>query len=98
GELVFADTSPDLRWIGTGRVILDNKGNPIKQYEPFFDSSPVYVGEAELAEWGVTPLLHYDPLGRLVRTDFPDGTIARVTFTPGEQLTHDQNDTVLDSD
>jgi RHS repeat-associated protein len=98
GELVFSDTSPDLRWIGTGRVILDNKGNPIKQYEPFFDSSPAYTDETELAEWGVTPILHYDPLGRLVRTDFPDGTLARVTFTPWEQLSYDPNDTVLDSD
>ena len=97
GELVFSDTSPDLRWIGTGRVILDNKGNPIKQYEPFFDSSPVYVGEVQLAEWGVTPLLHYDPLGRPIRTDLPDGTFSRVTFTPWEQLTHDPNDTVQGS-
>jgi RHS repeat-associated protein len=98
GELVFSDTSPDPRWIGTGRVIVDNKGNPIKQYEPFFDASPVYVGEAQLAEWGVTPLLHYDPLGRLIRTDLPDGTFSKKTFTPWEQLTHDPNDTVLESD
>ena len=26
GALVFSDTSPDLRWIGNGRVIVDNKG------------------------------------------------------------------------
>jgi RHS repeat-associated protein len=56
------------------------------------------VGEAQLAEWGVTPLLHYDPLGRLIRTDLPDGTFSETTFTPWEQLTHDPNDTVLESD
>jgi hypothetical protein len=33
GELVLDTASP--RWVGTGRVVLDNKGNPVKQYEPF---------------------------------------------------------------
>ncbi|MCA9695293.1 MAG: hypothetical protein KC636_37285, partial [Myxococcales bacterium] len=46
----------------------------------------------------VTPLLHYDPLGRLIRVDLPDGTLTRVEFTPWQQTTHDANDTVLDSD
>lgn len=30
------DTTPELRWIGTGRTVLNNKGNPVKQYEPYF--------------------------------------------------------------
>ena len=98
GELVYEDTGTELRWVGSGRVILDNKGNPIKTYEPFFDSSPAYCDEEELVEFGVTPLLHYDPLGRLLRTDLPEGTYSTVTFTPWQQTTRDPSDNVLDSD
>ena len=32
GKPVLADTSPSLRWVGNGRVVLDNKGNVIKAY------------------------------------------------------------------
>jgi hypothetical protein len=83
----------DPRWVGSGRTIFDNKGNPVKQYEPYFSSTDAFEAEVELREQGVTPLLHYDPLGRMVRTDFPDGTYARVGFTPWEQTTWDRNDT-----
>jgi RHS repeat-associated protein len=98
GEVVLVDTSPDLRWIGNGRAIKDNKGNVVKAYEPYYSSIPDYEDEAELVERGVSPLMHYDPLGRLIRTDFPNGTYSKVEFTAWEQTTWDQNDTVADSD
>ncbi len=97
-ELQYTDTSPDPRWVGTGRTILDNKGNPVKQYEPFFSDRSDYEDEAELLHLGVTPILHYDPLGRLVRTDYPDGTFDRVEVSPWQATSHDPSDTVLDSD
>jgi RHS repeat-associated protein len=97
GHFVLSDTAPVVRWVGTGRTVLDNKGNPIKKYEPFFDSSPAFNDEHELVEWGVTPILRYDPLGRLIRTDNPNGTLSRVEFDPWQQLTFDENDTVLAS-
>lgn len=95
GALSFKDTKS--RWVGTGRTVFDNKGHPIKKYEPFFDSTPEYDDEQDLVEWGVTPIMRYDPLGRLVRTDHPNGTLARVEFDPWQQLTSDQNDTVMES-
>src|SRR5690625_3437983 len=30
------EVETDDRWVGNGRKILNNKGNPIKQYEPYF--------------------------------------------------------------
>ncbi|PRQ09407.1 RHS repeat domain-containing protein [Enhygromyxa salina] len=105
GELVFVDdvlqyedTGPDVRWVGNGRVIRDNKGNVVKAYEPYFSSTHAYEDEAELVEQGVTPLMHYDPLGRLIRTDLPNGTFSNVEFTPWEQTSEDPNDTVIGSD
>ena len=95
GKLVFAFANP--RWVGSGRTIFDNKGNPIKKYEPFFDSTYVYDDEEELAEWGVTPILRYDPLGRLIRTDSPNGTFSQVEFDAWQQFSSDENDTVLSS-
>jgi len=84
------------RWVGTGRTVFDNKGNPIKKYEPYFSSTSDY--EAESGFTGVTAILRYDPLGRLIRTDFPDGTLSKVVFNAWEQESWDQNDSVLDSE
>ncbi|WP_437606631.1 hypothetical protein WMF20_37545 [Sorangium sp. So ce834] len=95
GDLVLSHATP--RWVGTGRTVLDNKGNPVKQYEPFFSATYEYEDEAELVEWGVTPILRYDPLGRLIRTDLPNGTFSRVEFDAWKQTSHDPNDTVLES-
>ncbi|MBP1692558.1 MAG: repeat-associated core domain protein [Chloroflexi bacterium] len=85
------------RWVGTGRIIYDNKGNPFKQYEPFFDNRPDYNTETELIYWGVTPILRYDALSRHFRTDLPDGSYSKVVFDAWKQLNWDENDTVLDS-
>jgi RHS repeat-associated protein len=93
GALVFADT--DNRWVGTGRVVHDNKGNPVKSYEPFFDSTPAYESEADLVEWGVTSVTRYDPLSRAVRVDKPDGTFVSTEFDGWRQLSSDENDNVL---
>ncbi|MCR9166574.1 MAG: hypothetical protein NXI35_38270 [bacterium] len=93
GEPVLVHTDP--RYVGSGRTVFDNKGNPVRQYEPYFSSTSGYEDEAELREQGVSPLVHYDPLGRVVRTDFPDGTHARVEFGPWTQVSYDQGDTVV---
>lgn len=92
---IAEDVSP--RWVGTGRTVYDNKGNPVKQYEPFFSTTHAYEDEADLVECGVTPILRYDPLGRLIRIDHPDGTLTRTEFDPWQQTTWDVNDTVLES-
>ncbi|MDH4140640.1 MAG: transglycosylase SLT domain-containing protein, partial [Coriobacteriia bacterium] len=85
------------RWIGTGRTVFDNKGNAVKKYEPFFSDTFEYESERALVEWGVTPILRYDPLGRLVRTDLPNGTFRKVVFDAWGQTSWDENDTVLES-
>ncbi len=48
-------------------------------------------------EWGVTSILRYDPLGRLIRTDLPNGTFSKVVFDPWKETRFDPNDTVLES-
>ena len=105
GKAYFVDngkletvTTANPRWLGSGRTIYDNKGQPVKQYEPYFSTTEEYEPEDELTLWGVTPFIHYDALGRVIRTDAPDGTFSKVEFTPWKQLTYDANDTVAESD
>ncbi|MFL5748828.1 MAG: SpvB/TcaC N-terminal domain-containing protein [Niastella sp.] len=91
------DTSPNLRWVGNGRTIVNNKGNTVKQYEPYFSTAPAFDDEKDMVQLGVTPVMHYDPLGRLIRTDFPNKTFSKVECTPWVQKNYDANDTVRDS-
>jgi RHS repeat-associated protein len=97
GTVIKINTSPALRWMGTGRVILNNKGNPVKQYEPYFSVTPAFDDEKEMIELGVTPVTHYDAPGRIIRTDFPNKTFSKVEFTAWQQKAFDQNDTVAQS-
>ncbi|MBE7170548.1 MAG: hypothetical protein INR73_08155 [Williamsia sp.] len=82
-----------IRWIANGKTILNNKGKPVKQYEPYFTDNHFFE---EPVERGVTPVMYYDAAGRLVRTEAPDGSYSRVEFTPWFSRYYDQNDTVLE--
>ena len=86
------------RWVGKGRTVYNNKGKPVKQYEPFFSSTHLYELEPEMAETGVTPILFYDPVERVVATLHPNHTFEKVVFDPWRQETWDVNDTVTLSD
>ncbi|EKU98243.1 RHS repeat-associated core domain protein [Leptolyngbya sp. PCC 7375] len=87
----------DPRWVGTGRTIYNNKGKPVKQYEPFFSPTHKYETEPGLVECGVTPILFYDPLGRVVATLHPNKTYEKVVFDPWQQTTWDVNDTLTET-
>ncbi len=79
------------RWIGSGWTIFNNKGKPVRQYEPFFsDTFEFEFG----VETGVSPVLFYDPMARVVATLHPNGTFHKVVFDPWRQATWDANDTV----
>ena len=48
-------------WVGSGWTIFNNKGKPVRQYEPFF--TPTHDFEFA-AIGGVSSTLFYDPVGR----------------------------------
>jgi RHS repeat-associated protein len=95
GQIVVGPVTT--RWVGTGKTVLNNKGNPIKQYQPFFSSIHEFETEDELVQWGVTPLFTYDPPGRLVKTELPHGGVRRVVLDAWEETAWDENDTVSDA-
>ena len=86
-----------LRWIGSGKTIVNNKGNAVKQYEAYFSVTHQYEDLKELVETGVTPILYYDAIGRLLKTESADGTLSRTEFDAWQQRSYDPNDTVLES-
>lgn len=97
GAVSEIDTGAALRWVGNGRTVHNNKGKPVKQYEPYFSVTDAYETHPALVEMGVTPVFHYDPLGRPYRTDNPDGTFVKKEFAPWETKSYDSNDTVRES-
>jgi RHS repeat-associated protein len=83
------------RWVGTGWTIFNNKGKPVKQYEPFFDDTHAFRFGYQL---GASPTLFYDPVERVVATLHPNHTWDKVVFDPWRQENWDVNDTALVDD
>ena len=97
--IVGADGQPQMtadevspRWVGSGWTIFNNKGKPVRQYEPFFTDTYRFEFEPKI---GVSPVLFYDPLERVVATLHPNHTWEKVVFDPWQQETWDVNDTIL---
>jgi RHS repeat-associated protein len=82
------------RWVGSGAKVYNNKGKPVRQYEPFFSAAPHFGIE----QHGVSSTLFYDPAERVVATLRPDHTWEKVVFDQWRQTTFDANDTVLNAD
>jgi len=92
GPLVPDGPAVAPRWSGTGWTVFNNKGKPVRRYEPFFSGTHRF----EFAQAvGVSPVLCYDPMDRVVATLAPDGTYAKSGFDPWRQDTWDGGDTVL---
>ncbi|HEY4337406.1 MAG TPA: hypothetical protein VGM89_15955, partial [Puia sp.] len=85
------------RWIGNGRTVLNNKGKPVKQYEPYFSHTHLCETEDLMVNRGVSHVMHYDPVGRVIRVDLPDQTFTETRFDNWWQEVYDTNDTVLRS-
>lgn len=95
GGLVWSHASP--RWVGTGRTVFNNKGKPVRRYEPFFSSTHLYEPEQDMTDTGVSPILFYDPLSRVVATLRPNHSYEKVVFDAWKQITYDANDTAAPS-
>ncbi len=91
GAVVDGGPIIDPRWVGTGWTIFNNKGKPVRQYEPFFDDTYDFRYGKKV---GVSPILFYDPVERVVATLHPNNTYEKVVFDPWHQESYDVNDTL----
>lgn len=97
GLLQTADTTPFVRWIGNGRTVLNNKGNPVKQYQPYFSTTHAYEDDSRLVENGPTNILFYDAMGKNTLTQLPNETFTKTITSAWKIIAYDANDTVTDS-
>jgi RHS repeat-associated protein len=93
----YDDMEPH-RWVGTGRIVFNNKGNAVKQYEPYFSVTHAYEDDLQIVQIGVSPEIYYDALGRNIKTVMPDGTFTKVVYHPWFQELWDAGDTVIGSE
>jgi RHS repeat-associated protein len=83
------------RWIGSGWTIYDNKGKPVRNYEPFFTATHAFEFNAVA---GVSAVHFYDPLEREVAVLRPDSTFEKTVPAAWRTLAWDANDTTLVAD
>lgn len=89
---VLSTDTAEHRWVGSGWTVFNNKGKSVRQYEPFFTDTHEFEFEPLI---GVSPVLFYDPLARVVATLYPNHTWEKVVFDAWSQTTWDAGDTVL---
>ncbi|MCX7669121.1 MAG: toxin, partial [Anaerolineae bacterium] len=92
GQPVMTPNDVSPRWVGSGWTVFNNKGKPVRQYEPFFTDTHRFEFEPKI---GVSPVLLYDPVERVVATLHPNHTWEKVVFDPWRQASWDVNDTLL---
>jgi len=95
GQPVLTLNGVSPRWVCSGWTVFNNKGKPVRQYEPFFTDTHRFEFDVRI---GVSPVLFYDPVERLVATLHPNHSWGKVVFDPWQQATYDANDTVLNAD
>jgi RHS repeat-associated protein len=91
GHPQMTDAGVEPRWVGNGWTVFNNKGKPVRQFEPFFSDTHKLDSDVHI---GVSPWLFYDPVGRVVATLHPNHTWEKVVFDPWRQATYDVNDTL----
>jgi len=80
------------RWIGSAAVVLDNKGHPVRTFEPFEDTTHVPRPANQV---GAATTFIYDPRGRVIATVRADHAWTKIVFSPWRCETWDANDTAL---
>jgi len=90
GPIIDGGPIVNPRWVGSGWSIFNNKGKPVRQYEPFFTATHDFEFGVMA---GVSPVLFYDPAERVIATLHPNHTYEKVVFDPWRQTTYDVNDT-----
>lgn len=93
GEVSTDEVMADPRWVVSGRVEYDNKGQVVRTYQPYFLDSWHPVIDSSLRTQGYSDTNHYDALGRLSHTVTALDYLRRSTPYPWFDVQEDENDT-----
>ncbi|MGL4596868.1 MAG: RHS repeat domain-containing protein, partial [Bacteroidia bacterium] len=89
------------RWLVSGKIIYNNKGNHAEEYLPYHAIGVAYEDQKDLVIAGALPppkITQYDPLSRAICVLSPKGFFSKIEFTPWEEFHYDENDTIKDSE
>ena len=102
GKMTFTDEVKEKRWLASGRVEYNSKGQPWKSYLGYFSETweHEYDWEKNVKAHLPNPsVITYDALGRNIHGETPKGFFTKVEFTSAWENRHyDVNDTVKDSE
>lgn len=93
-----AEVATTFRWAVTGRTEYDNKGQPVRTYQPYFLDSWKYVSDDSARQDLYADTHHYDPAGREWQVQTAKGWLRRALFTPWFVVSEDENDTAAETD
>ncbi|WP_371356099.1 SpvB/TcaC N-terminal domain-containing protein [Pseudomonas chlororaphis] len=94
GQPLVQNTSPNWRWVVSGRVDYNNKGLPVRRYQPYFVDQPRYVNDTSIQQWGYADTYYYDPLGRETKVVTALGYLQRQSYYSWFTVQEDLNDTL----
>ncbi|CAI1078215.1 Mono(ADP-ribosyl)transferase SpvB [Serratia entomophila] len=100
GKLVTASdglpvtVATNFRWAVTGRAEYDNKGLPVRVYQPYFLDSWQYVSDDSARQDLYADTHFYDPTAREWQVITAKGERRQVLYTPWFVVSEDENDTV----
>ena len=75
------------RWVGSGWTVFNNKGKPGPPIRAVLQPTPIAITSSTMTDIGVSPILFYDPVERVVATLHPNHTWEKVVFDPWQQTT-----------
>ncbi|KAG0293418.1 putative insecticidal toxin [Linnemannia gamsii] len=84
------------RWAVSGQVEYNNKGLPVRTYQPYFIDTYRYVNDASFRQFGCGETHYYDPLGREVKTVTAQGYLRRHVYCAWYTIQEDENDMLAD--
>ncbi|BBE10381.1 Insecticidal toxin complex [Mycoavidus cysteinexigens] len=84
------------RWAVTGRVEHNNKGQPVRVYQPYYLNDWKYVSNDSARTELFADTHFYDPLGREYKVLTAKGDLRRYQAFPWFTVSEDENDTAAD--
>ncbi|WP_333995099.1 SpvB/TcaC N-terminal domain-containing protein [Burkholderia orbicola] len=91
GKPVSADATT--RWAVGGRIEYDNKGQPVRSYQPYFINDWRYVADTAMRSCGYADTHFRDATGREVQVVTARGYVRRTGYYPWFTVEEDENDT-----
>lgn len=90
---VLVEKEATNRWVVSERIDINNKGFPVRKYQPYFINTYQYIQDSALQKYGFYDSVFYDGLGRELKFVNAAGFFRRTSYHPWFLRVEDENDT-----